>query len=393
MKNKLVIGVFALMCASFIFVLLMPADKASFESENRTMSQISDFNADTVFSGEFTSSFESFLGDSAAFRSVFLEANKRAERAKGFTPDTGKIISTTKDIGTGTTQKQNLLVADGSVMEMFMRNTEQEKNYADAVNHFARTLPEDVNIYSMVVPTQLAFKDPVYKNLQDDQEDAINSIYEKLDGRIKTIDAYGAIEPHADEYVYFHTDHHWTQLGAYYAYREMMKITGAKAADKAAFEVNDIPNVLGYLYDRTDSSDFSVLPDTIQWYDTDPENKLKITMYSFDKNNVPSPYKGTMYDRTKATYQFFFGSDHAVVEMVNDANPDGGTIAVIKESYANVLAPWLIQSYNKVILVDPRIYKGGFDYIMDTYSPDDVLILNYIFTTNFADYCDILKKM
>ena len=102
MKNKLVIGAFILMTAVFVCVLLLPPDRASFESENRAMSTVPEFNAETVFSGEFSSGFEKYLGDSAAFRSFFLDLNKLSGDIKGFAPDTGKIISTTKDIGTGT---------------------------------------------------------------------------------------------------------------------------------------------------------------------------------------------------------------------------------------------------------------------------------------------------
>ncbi|MBR0088659.1 MAG: hypothetical protein IJP94_02330, partial [Clostridia bacterium] len=56
-------------------------------------------------------------------------------------------------------------------------------------------------------------------------------------------------------------------------------------------------------------------------------------------------------------------------------------------------APWLITSYGKVVLVDPRIYKGSFDDILKKFEPDEVLIMNYIFTTSFPDYCDMLKNL
>ena len=58
-------------------------------------------------------------------------------------------------------------------------------------------------------------------------------------------------------------------------------------------------------------------------------------------------YNGVMYDRSKANYNFFFGSDHPIVEMTNEKNPDGKTLVVLKDSYTNVLAPWLIESYKK----------------------------------------------
>ena len=393
MKNKLVTGAFILMIAAFICVLLLPADKESFESENRAMNKLPAFDSKTVFSGRFASGFEDFIGDNVAFRSFFLDVSKTAEDIKGFTPETGKIILTTKDIGTGTTQQQALLVANNAVMEMFMRNRAIKDDYAVMVNHYAKKLPENINFYCMLVPTQLAFQEPMYKNLQDSQEDTIESIYKQLDERVKIVDVYSALEEHSDEYIYFRTDHHWTQTGAYYAYCEFMRLTGGKSVKKDDFEKSDIQNFLGYLYNRAESSDFDVLPDRIEWYDTDPKGSIKVYRYNMDEDKTLHRYDGMMFDRTQASYLLFFGGDHAIAEIVNNDIPDGKTLVIVKESYSNALATWLIQNYHKVVLVDPRMYKGDFQYVLDTYSPDDVMMVDYIFATNFPDYIDMVEAM
>lgn len=393
MKNKLVIGAFALMLTAFITVLLLPADKASIEAENRTMSTVPPAEYKTVFSGQFSSGFESFIGDNIGFRSFFTQLSKQMESLKGISPNTGKIVSSNKDIGTGTTQQQTVLVADKAIMEMFIKNPQQEQIYADAVNHYAEKLPEDIKLFAMLIPTQLEFKEPIYKNLQDSQKASIDNIYEKIDERVTKIDAYGAIEPHRNEYIYFRTDHHWTQLGAYYAYRAFMEAEGGEAVEKDSFELNKIPGVLGSLYETIDPADTDVEPDVIEWYDLDPDARVSAVMSALGEDGSPITYHGKMYDRTKKDYTFFFASDHPVAELTNPDNPDGKTLAVIKESYTNALAPWLVKSYHKVILVDPRIYEGNFLDIIDKYSPDEVLITNYIFTANFADYCDMLKGM
>ena len=39
-----------------------------------------------------------------------------------------------------------------------------------------------------------------------------------MDASVKKVDGYSKLAAHTDEYIYFRTDHHWTQLGAYYAY-------------------------------------------------------------------------------------------------------------------------------------------------------------------------------
>lgn len=391
MKNKAVIIAFFVMLALSVSLLLLPADIESVRSENREPQKMPSLNADTIFSGKFAEEFEGFLGDNTAFRAPVTKLARILEEKKGLTLKKGRIIATNKDIGTGTTQKQTLLLANNAIMEMFIRNSAQEREYTEAVNMYAEKLPQNIEMYSMLIPTQLEFCEPIYKNLQDSQFDAINAIYEGLNPRVKVIDAYSALREHTDEYIYFRTDHHWTPLGAYYGYREFMNVSGGAASDKDNYEVNKINNMLGYLYDRVPQTDSDITPDTINWYEVDPDNKIKTVMHDVGANGEITDYKGVMYDRTKANYLFFFGSDHPIVDMVNTENPNGKTIAVMKDSYTNVLAPWLIKSYHRVILIDPRIYTGTIDTIIDEFNPDDFLFVNYIFTTVFKDYTDLMK--
>ena len=54
----------------------------------------------------------------------------------------------------------------------------------------------------------------------------IDRCYGGMDEKIVTVDAYSALAAHTDEYLYFRTDHHWTQLGAYYAYTAFCEAAG-----------------------------------------------------------------------------------------------------------------------------------------------------------------------
>ena len=49
----------------------------------------------------------------------------------------------------------------------------------------------------------------------------------------------------------------------------------------------------------------------------------------------------------------------------------------------------MIQNYHKVILLDPRTYEGGLDELLERYNPDELLLMNYVFTTTFSDYCQM----
>ena len=64
---------------------------------------------------------------------------------------------------------------------------------------------------------------------------------------MKVVKTYDALRAHRDEYIYFNTDHHWTQLGAYYAYVEFCKKKGIEPSDITTWEQHDyapVPEVV-----------------------------------------------------------------------------------------------------------------------------------------------------
>ena len=107
--------------------------------------------------------------------------------------------------------------------------------YAAIVNKFGEVLPDNVNIFNIVVPSSSEFygTSEVYTN----QTVGIKKIYENLSQRIIPVNAIKPLYAHADEGIYFRTDHHWTQRGAYYAYEALMNIKGEEVAPISDFPV------------------------------------------------------------------------------------------------------------------------------------------------------------
>ena len=390
MKNIPVIGTFLVMLAVFVTILALPADTASVERENRSMSPMPKLNHESVFSGEFASDFESYLGDNVGLRSNLTSMSKSLNGSRGITNELGSVVLTDNDIGTGTTIKVTLLLVKDTVMVVFARDRETEKLYIDAINTLAENLPENIKLYNMLIPTQLEFREPIYKNVQDDQIEAIKDVYSKYNERVNTVNIYDILSEHSDEYVYFRTDHHWTQLGAYYAYRAFADTAGVDAVDADDYDVHDIEGVYGYLYDRVNMDEADKRPDTVEWYDLDENETINVTWY--DEEEL-APHEGMMYRNDQHGYTFFFGSDFPLLKMENTAIPDGKTIVIIKDSFANAFAPWLAKSYKRVILVDPRTYPGKIEDVVEEFNPDEVMVMDYVFATRYANYCELLKNV
>lgn len=392
MKNKIIIAVFAIMLAVFAVILICPADEKSAEEENRTLASMPTFSKETLFSGEFAEGFENFIDDNLGFRSFFTSLNEKLSSSKGISTPAGRLVYTDTDIGTGTTQKASLLIVNKTIFELFVKNTAHEEEYIEAINHYAQKLDSGINLYTALIPTQLEFQEPIYANMQDSQKDSIDYIYSQLDERVKTVDMYSALSEHSGEYIYFRSDHHWTPLGAYYGYCAFSNASGEAPVDKNDFEMNKIPNFLGYLYKQASAPEIAAEPDTIEWYNTDKDNEAEISMRSF-KNGKLITYSSPLFDTTKANYNFFLSGDQPFVAIKNKNSRTDKTIVIIRDSFANAFAPWIINNYETVVLIDPRTYTSDLDDVLDEYKPDDVLIMNYIFTTTFQDYCDMLKGL
>ena len=63
---------------------------------------------------------------------------------------------------------------------------------------------------------------------------------QKMDKHVKNVDVYDVLMQHRTEYEYFRTDHHWTTLGAYYAYTEFCKAKGITPESLDAYSKNRI---------------------------------------------------------------------------------------------------------------------------------------------------------
>ena len=113
------------------------------------------------------------------------------------------------------------VLVDDAAYELYNYVNSYASRYAKAVNDLTRKLDSSIKVYDIVAPTSvgITFPDNKKKKLNSsDQEEALNNIEKKLSGRENFVPLYDILMQHRTEYIFFRTDHHWTSLGAYYAY-------------------------------------------------------------------------------------------------------------------------------------------------------------------------------
>lgn len=392
MRKYLISILFIALIAISLGLLVAPADIASIREENRELKTMPELTFSSVWSGEFSKNFEAFVDDNIAFRGKLMAVSDKIKSRVGYTPENmGRIIVTTSDIGTGEANEGRLVLYNGYIMEMFAKNEAAQDKYAESLNAIRKAIPDDIRMYSVLVPTALEFSAPAYSSAQDSQKEAIEYVNSKFKG-IFPVDVYSALLASESNSLYFKTDHHWTTDGAYVAYNKYMEMSGGPVVAQADFTRKENGEFYGSLYLKAKSQLTEQEQDTIFYYDITEKNDISIKMRAED--NVTEYGVGApIFNTDKNNYNLFFGGDNPLMEITNNSNPDGKTVVVIKDSYANAFIPWLVASSSKVIVIDPRSFGGSLTEEIERYQADEVLVLNYIFSATFGDYCDTIKNI
>ncbi len=273
--------------------------------------------------------------------------------------------------------------------------------YAAAVTAIADTLGPEVQTYSMPVPNSAEFYTKAeYHTGNYSQKAMFELCREELGDNVTFIDAYSVLAQHTDEYIYFRTDHHWTHLGAYYAYTALCDAVGFTAESRDRFETGQWNNFVGSMYTYISNYPQSAVlknnPDTVYYW----KPYVDCTTYYYSNTDLDDGVlMGTICrvrEEVSNKYLTFMGGDHPVTIVETDV--DGPCILVIKESYGNALISWLTSHYSKIILIDPREYfDGNSDIDLKAFAQeqgvDQCLVINYPMMLNSDGYIAKLEKL
>ncbi|HIX66176.1 MAG TPA: hypothetical protein H9736_08005 [Candidatus Anaerotruncus excrementipullorum] len=268
------------------------------------------------------------------------------------------------DGGELSSMNNGIVVYQGRAMSLYGGSYESAAWYASVLNTYQQEL-EGVQVYNMLIPTAVEFYLPQrYRDLSQSELEMIGYIYGQLDPAIKRVDAYGEIAQHTEEYLYFRTDHHWTGLGAYYAYRAFCQQAGFTPLELGDFETRRLDNFIGTMYAQTQDNTLLENPDYVDYY-------LFGQPYTAQMFPAGSPYVGTPwnlwgeYAQGVNSYSVFLQGDFPLIQ-VQTSIENGRKILVVKESFGNAFAPFLINHYEEVYVVDQRYFQLGLvDFIRE----------------------------
>jgi hypothetical protein len=295
--------------------------------------------------------------------------------------------------------KSPFFLVDNNVVAAIWAKDESLKKYAMFINELKDSMGEHVNVYSMVIPTAME-----YFNLSDmqyitgSQKQMVEDIAQYTNGSVIDVDAYNALFHHCKEYIYYKTDHHWTHLGAYYAYTALMQAMG-KQEDIVPLESyvdkEVIEGFIGSAYRKT-NQDERVLnnPDTLIAY-------YPLVEYKYIMHKKTGPLEKRLNDLAYVNpnnqyYNMFMSGGNGVYHEFTTENKNGRTILVICDSYGASFVHFLLPHYEKVYIMDTRFYDREYlnnmtiDAFAKSIHADDITTLLYMDSVAYTFNTDAL---
>lgn len=300
-------------CCLWAADLLCP-DRLYSDWEKRMLAQKPRWKTEDILDGSYTAAYEEWLTDQFPARDQWISLKTRCELLLGKKEIDGIFVG--KD---GFLFSEGTRAADWDRLEM----QAEERFGAEAVSRIH--VPAAGAVLEEKTPYGIAFSmrdDEVSRNLC----------------------------AHREEYIYYRTDHHWTMLGAYYAYEAWAKERGLCPVPLSELRAETVrEDFLGTHYARLH---YAKQKDTIELYDPGTECSA---VYDLGESDLSGLYQPEFLDSEDA-YRFFLDGNHAVVQI--GTGQKEGHLAVLKDSFANCLIPFLTAHYEKITVVDPRYFRA-----------------------------------
>ena len=327
--------------------LIMP-DRYYSEREKRTLTQNPQFTIADFISGKFADNLESYLTDQGPLRDGWVTMKTYMELAVGKRESGGVYIC-----------------KDQYLMDKFTDYSKKQLTAnANALAELQKKLAaEGISMQTILVPMAaqvLTDKFPAYAPVAD-----YAAILQVLnDAGVDWAGVLSTLAAHRDENIYYRTDHHWTSLGAYYAYCAWRGIE--PNADAWTQEV---------LCDNFHGTAWNKVP-------LPPIPAEEITAWYKHANRSVS-YNGRQYE-TDSIYERKYLSDsdqYAVflnsnqVQTVIAGSGKIGRLLLIKDSYGNTFAQFPVEDYAEVHVIDLRFFKGDVAEYAKENGITDALVL------------------
>ncbi len=413
-----------------VFAFIIPLRPVYSESEKRDLASFPKLSAKAFFSGDYFNDIDTWFSDTFPYRDFFTGLDGRLRELYGInnikihgdiekgdeipdTPVTEKETQAIPDTTIPQTTQQPttqppkrpdiamqdlgaIIVAGDSGYEYYSFSSSLGARYVAGINSIKDKAKPTNNVYSLIVPTSIdvTLDDMLRKEVKSsDQRKALAFFNSSISTAIPVNNLLDKERQHRDEYIYFRTDHHWTALGAYYAYEEFCLTKGIQPIPLSSYEAITYKNFTGTFYtNAAHSTTLKENADYVTAYlpfnnNTCTINGMDGTVFDIDLVRDVSGFGNTL------KYLTFIGGDNPLTTIKNLDNPNGETCIVIKDSYGNAFVPFLLPHYSTIYVIDPRYYNGSLATFTEDKTINDVIFISNISTTRNSVFIESLENL
>ena len=333
------------------------SNKTFSDVENRTLAQRPQATVRNVLSGAFMADYETYTIDQFPGRDYWVAAKAWSERLIGKQENNG------------------VYFCDGSTLITRFDAPDQKRleSNLNYINTFAQKSTAPVTV-GLIPTAAKIWADKLPQGAPNyDQALVISQAQQGL--TVPVQDFTAALAPHSGEAIFYRTDHHWTSLGAYYAYAALGPTLGYEPLPLETYAKTTVSTEFyGTVF--SSSGVRWVEPDEMDIYV--PEEGVTVVSHTYDASGNPVAEPRQLYDESylakKDKYSMFLGGQQAL-GVVTTPNTDKPKLLLIRDSYSDSLVPFLTPHFSEIHLIDLRYYKlSTSQYIADN-GIDQALVL------------------
>ena len=364
-KKYFLVVLFAVLLLGISIIDVLKPDSEFSASENRNLAKLPAFSWSSLVNGDFAMDYEEYVNDQFVGRNFWINAKSVGESVLGKLENNGIIY------GKDHYLFEKLTSVD---MQRVRRNIKSVAEFAElySTNISLAVIPSSYSVLSHRMP---------YGADNIDQNPILDEIFsDAKKAGISVLDSRSILKENSDKYIFYKTDHHWTTLGAELVFSEYMNLLAFTPSDFSVYGYKSVSDFYGTSFYKCKL--FSATADTINYYD------IPVQSIEFDGETSDSLHDVEKFNTTDA-YSGFIHGNNGITRIVSDCPDAEGSCLLVKDSYGNSFAPFLLTEFKEVVVVDLRYIPQKMSELMSSNHFDQVLIL-YSFS-NFSNDINLSK--
>lgn len=365
-QEKLVGIIFILTLFLFLIINVIVPDREKSVQENRMLVTKPKFRLSSLISGDYDEKFEAYMDDQFVGRDMWRKLKVTVDRIGGSRLENGVYIGTNGQL------LEQIEVADENHLAANIKAIKSFSESQSKIPVRMMLVPDAANVLNHSLP---ALAKP------ENQTQMFSMVRKDLGDSVEWIDVSTELNKHKTEKIYYKTDHHWTTLGAFYAFQAAapsLGIEGDLSGKYVSYAVSDSFN--GMLASKSGVNLGE--KEQIDIYVPTEEDTDLIVDYVDEGKRSTSLYDSSKL-KEKDQYTVFLGGNSSLLD-IRTVSTSTKRLLLVKDSFANSFIPFLTPYYREIVVVDPRYYSGTINDLMDSYRISEVLFL-YSGNTFFKD--------